>query len=151
MTIETVTKGNAELILNFGIVPIKQMRIKVQPVKDISGGNSIGVSYIPRVHCGWHIRVMDPEGLPLSCGRTGLRPGDIIEKVNRVYVENAEHLSELVNQVKDNGLELDVRRGNIIFKAHIVPAVDHHDLKYRLGIWVRDSTAGVGTLTFMTG
>ena len=152
LTIETVTKGNAELIFKlFGIVPIKQMRIKVQPVKKIfPGGNSIGVSlYTQGALVVGISEVMDPEGFThYPAGEAGLRPGDIIEKVNGVYVENAEHLSELVNQVKDNGLELDVRRGNIIFNAHIVPAADHHDLKYRLGIWVRDSTAGVGTLTF---
>ncbi|NLO81593.1 MAG: SpoIVB peptidase [Clostridiales bacterium] len=152
LTIQTVNIGSAELVFKlFGILPIKQMKIEVQPVKKIfPGGNSIGVSlYTQGALVVGISEVMDPEGfIHYPAGEAGLRPGDVIERVNGVYVENAEHLSELVNQLKDNGVELDVRRGNIIFKTHINPAIDHHDNKYRLGIWVRDSTAGVGTLTF---
>ena len=152
LTIETVDEGNTELVFKlFGVLPIKQMRIMVQPAKKIfPGGNSIGVSlYTQGALVVGISEVMDPEGhTHYPAGEAGLRPGDIIEKINGVYVENAEHLSELVNRLKDSGIELDVRRGNVIFKTHIVPVRDHHDLKYRLGIWVRDSTAGVGTLTF---
>ena len=68
LTIETVTKGNAELIFKlFGIVPIKQMRIKVQPVKKIfPGGNSIGVSlYTQGALVVGISEVMDRKDLPI--------------------------------------------------------------------------------------
>ncbi|MBM7581307.1 stage IV sporulation protein B [Caldicoprobacter guelmensis] len=152
LTIQTVSKGDAELIFKlFGIIPIKQMRVKVAPVKKVfPGGNSIGVSmYTQGALVVGISEVMDPEGFThYPASEAGLRPGDVIEKVNGIEVENADHLSKLVNQVKEEGLELEVRRGNTIFKTHIVPVKDMHDSKYRLGIWVRDSTAGVGTLTF---
>lgn len=152
LAIQTVNKGSAELIFKlFGIIPIKQMKVMVQPVKKIfPGGNSIGVSmYTQGALVVGISEVIDPDGFThYPASDAGLRPGDIIEKVNGITVENADHLSSLVNQVKEKGLELELRRGNIIFKTQIVPVKDMHDLKYRLGIWVRDSTAGVGTLTF---
>ena len=79
----------------------------------------------------------------------GLLPGDIIEKVNNVTVKDAEHLSRLVNKMKGKAVELECRRDNRVYITRIHPVQDAADSKYRLGLWVRDSTAGVGTLTFV--
>lgn len=152
LAIQTMNKGNIALKFKlFGIIPIKQMNIMVQPTKKIfPGGNSIGVSlYTQGALVVGISEVMDSQGfIFFPAADAGLRPGDVIEKVNGIRVENADHLSHLVNQVKERGLDLEIRRNNILFKTHIIPAKDNHDSRYRLGIWVRDSTAGVGTLTF---
>ena len=76
-------------------------------------------------------------------------PGDIIEKVNGVHVKDAAHLSLLVNKMKGESLDLECRRNNRVFTTRIHPVLDASDSKYRLGLWIRDSTAGVGTLTFI--
>lgn len=153
ISIETVQNGKVSLNFKlFGLIPIKELKVNVQPQKEvIPGGQAVGVS----IHTQGAIIVGTSEIIDKS-GTTyypaieaGLKPGDIIEKVNGVYVKNAEHLSILVDKKRKNGLELDIRRGNMIFQTHITPALDGNDNKYRLGIWVRDSTAGVGTLTFI--
>jgi len=41
-----------------------------------------------------------------------------------------------------------VERAGERAEVEIMPAIDPRDKVYRLGIWVRDSTAGIGTLTF---
>lgn len=135
----------------FGLISIKQMQIRVNPPKQIyPGGSSIGVSlYTKGALLVGVSEVYDKTGVAHNPALdAGLRPGDIIDKVNGVQVKNAQHLSDLVNIPKSQGLELEIIRGNYIFSTNIMPIEDYHDGKYRLGIWVRDSTAGVGTLTF---
>lgn len=152
LAIEPVNQGDVSLDFKlFGLFSIKQMQVKVNPPKKVyPGGSSIGVSlYTKGALLVGISEVFDKEGLGHNPALdAGLRPGDIIDKVNGVPVKNAEHLSELVNVVKDEGLELEIIRGNNIFITNITPVEDYHDGKFRLGMWVRDSTAGVGTMTF---
>lgn len=152
LSIETVNPGDVYLDFKlFGLIPIKQMFVKVTPPRLIyPGGNSIGVSlYTKGALLVGISEVYDKHGVAHNPALdAGLRPGDVIEKVNGITIRNAEHLSELVNVVPNQALELEILRGNHIFVTNITPVEDYHDGKYRLGMWVRDSTAGVGTLTF---
>jgi len=76
-----------------------------------------------------------------------LEPGDIIKAIDGIPVENAEHLSELVNRSSSHRLSLTIEReGEELLRT--IEAVEDPDGSYKLGVWVRDSTAGVGTLTF---
>ena len=152
LAIQPMNQGNVSLDFKlFGLFSIKQMQVKVNPPKKIyPGGSTIGVSlYTKGALLVGISEVFDKEGTTHNPALdAGLRPGDIIDKVNGVPVKNAEHLSDLVNVAKSEGLELEIIRGNNIFSTNIMPIEDYHDGKFRLGIWVRDSTAGVGTMTF---
>lgn len=152
ISMESINQGNVSLDFRlFGFISIKQMEVKVNPPKEVyPGGSSIGVSlYTKGALLVGVSEVYDKNGIAHHPAiDAGLRPGDIIEKINGVSVKNAQHLSELVNIVKQQGLDLEVLRGNNIFITNIIPVEDYHDGKYRLGMWVRDSTAGVGTLSF---
>lgn len=152
LAIETMEQGDVSLyFMLLGIIPIKQMRVSVTPQKSlIPGGHSIGVSLHTRGALIVGIsEVTGPDGnVSYPAMEAGLSPGDIIERVNGVAVKDAGHLSQLVNKAKGRGVDLECRRDNRIFVTHIQPAQDGSDDKYRLGLWVRDSTAGVGTLTF---
>lgn len=152
LSIESVEQG--DVFLNFkllGIIPIKQMKISVTPQKSlIPGGNSIGVSLYTRgaLIVGTS-EVTGSDGvIHYPSMDAGIVPGDIIERVNGVSVKDANHLSQLINKAKGRGVDLECRRDNRLFVTHIQPVQDTSDDKYRLGLWVRDSTAGVGTLTF---
>ncbi len=152
LSIQPMNQGDVSLDFKlFGLISIKQMQIRVNPPKRIyPGGSSIGVSlYTKGALLVGVSEVFDKNGIAHNPALdAGLRPGDIIDKVNGIQVKNAQHLSDLVNIAKTKGLELEIIRGNNIFKTNIMPVEDYHDGKYRLGMWVRDSTAGVGTLTF---
>jgi stage IV sporulation protein B len=63
-------------------------------------------------------------------------------------VNDADHLSQIIIETTSEQVTLGIRRGNDTFNAVITPQQDAYDNVYRLGVWVRDSTAGVGTLTF---
>lgn len=153
IAIESIRKGNALLNLKlFGIIPIKELKVSVEPPRKlIPGGDSIGVTiYTQGALIVGISDVIDENGV-VRCPAidAGLRPGDIIEKINGVTVKNADHLSLLIDKLKGRELEIDIKRGNVILKRYINPIKNSKDGKFRLGIWVRDSTAGVGTLTFI--
>lgn len=152
LSIEPLNQGKVSLSFQlFGFIPIKQMMVKVNPSHEMyPGGSSIGVSlYTKGALLIGVSEVYDKKGIAHHPALdAGLRPGDVIQKINGVPIKDAQHLSELVNTAKQKGLDLEVLRGNNIFITYIIPVEDYHDGKYRLGMWVRDSTAGVGTLSF---
>ena len=77
-----------------------------------------------------------------------LRPGDVIEEINGIPIENSSQLAEIVAKHGDEALHLTVEREGAMLQLDIKAVRDQQDGKLRLGIWIRDSTAGVGTLTF---
>lgn len=87
------------------------------------------------------------DGLSESPGKiAGIELGDIIEEVNG---ENIETCSDLISKVKtcrNDELTVKILRGNSEITKK-VPLIKE-DNEYKIGLWVRDSTAGIGTLTF---
>ncbi|MFL0196906.1 SpoIVB peptidase [Clostridium sp. WILCCON 0269] len=78
----------------------------------------------------------------------GIQIGDNILKVNDTFVKNSEQTQTEIN--RSNGKDIKIlieRNGNKIEK--VVKAVSGlNDNSYKIGLWIRDSTAGIGTLTF---
>jgi len=75
----------------------------------------------------------------------GLRVGDVIEEANGTAVESSE---QFVSLIQCGGtVELEVCRGGAELSLAAEP-VQGEDGIYRLGAWVRDSMAGIGTVTF---
>lgn len=153
VSVESLGQGDVDLSFKlFGLIPIKRIKINVTSQKMlIPGGNSIGVSLSTNgVLVVGTSEVVDSEGITYyPAMEAGLAPGDVIEKLNGIVVKDANHLSQLINKVKNKEVELQCRRGNKLFTTRTKPALDATDSKYRLGIWVRDSTAGIGNLTFI--
>lgn len=77
---------------------------------------------------------------------TDLRVGDIILKVNGKSIESNNELIEQIN--KDNKLILSVKRDNEEKELEITPIYNPSTKSYELGLWIKDSCAGVGTITF---
>jgi stage IV sporulation protein B len=135
----------------FGLIPIKRIQVELTPQQSVfPGGNSIGVSMSIRGALVVGIsEVSDFRGeRHHPAAYAGIRPGDIIESINNITVEDAGHLSEIINKSGDDEVDIEVKRGKVSFRTRVLPVKDAQDSKYRLGLWVRDSTAGVGTLTF---
>ncbi|MBQ7826320.1 MAG: SpoIVB peptidase [Clostridia bacterium] len=81
--------------------------------------------------------------------RTPLRVGDVILAVQGERIENAQELSQRIAEADEDSVELSVLRGEKQLALKASTPVSATDGKRRLGVWVRDSTAGVGTLSFI--
>lgn len=78
---------------------------------------------------------------------SGIEEGDRIVKINNNEVADTENLIELVNNSKGENIEIEYIKNNEVCKCNLNP-VKTADGTYKLGLWVRDSAAGIGTLTF---
>ena len=78
---------------------------------------------------------------------TGIQEGDCITHVNGVEITSTNRLVEEINKSLGEEVELTYNHKEEIKTGKIKP-VKNKDDKYKLGLWVRDSAAGVGTVTF---
>jgi stage IV sporulation protein B len=144
--------GTSQLrLLLFGFIPLKTIDVYVSPQMSlIPGGESIGVSlFTDGTLVVGRSDVVTQGGEVRSPARDAdLRPGDIIKQINGIVIENSSQVAEIVAKYGDEPLHLSVDRDGHTMEFDIRAARDQQDGKLRLGVWIRDSTAGVGTLTF---
>ncbi len=76
----------------------------------------------------------------------GIEINDRIVSVNGNKVDSTEEFSKIVNENPD-GVSLSVLRDNDHLTINATPEYSADEI-YRLGLWVRDSTAGIGTVTY---
>ena len=142
-------KVNVSLL---GLVPLKTVSVKSVPsdIMVYPGGQPIGVKLNTKgvlVVALSDIQV-DNSKVTSPAAAAGIQVGDSILKVNGVTINSCEDMAKEVNYAKGKELELEVdRKGSIITKK-VLPIKSTVDGNYKVGLWVRDSTAGVGTLTF---
>ena len=78
---------------------------------------------------------------------TGIQEGDCITHVNGVEITSTNKLVEEINKTLGEEIELTFNHKEEIKTGRVKP-IKNKDDKYKLGLWVRDSAAGVGTVTF---
>lgn len=152
IVIQSQQQGNVALQFKlFGLIPVKDMSLKVvSPIKVVPGGQAIGVTLYTKGALVVGVSEFRGEDGRLyhPANDAGLMPGDVIEKANDVVIKNADHLAQIVNSITGWPIKLSILRNDKPMELYIKPAKDMEDHRYKLGIWVRDSTAGVGTMTF---
>lgn len=93
--------------------------------------------------------VVDFNGCEQDPAGDQILPGDYIISVNGKNVAHKEEISELVRENACQPVALTLRRGSELCQVELTP-VQTEDHEYRLGIWIRDDTQGIGTLTYIT-
>ena len=139
--------GEYTVTLKFAnALPFKRARLKISPTEKIyASGELIGL----RLHNNGLIvtatETVKSSGVACSPARdSGIIPGDVILEINGIQPPSGDGVSALLTEKST----ITVLRNNSIKKFTLSPQKDDSDGKLKMGIWVRDSTAGVGTLTF---
>ena len=116
----------------------------------IPGGMAFGVKYY--AEGAIVIGVCDVEtttGLASPARDAGLTKGDVITHACGSKVKTLEELLALVEGCGGQKIEIGYTRNGKANKLTLTPAKDRNTGKYRIGVWVRDSTAGIGTVTYI--
>lgn len=90
-------------------------------------------------------------GICGNCGPAadaGLRKGDVITAVDGVRVGSVGEFAEKIQNSNGAQVTLEYRSGGLAHTATIQPIQDENGA-YKLGIWIKDSAAGIGTVTFI--
>ena len=77
----------------------------------------------------------------------GLKEGDVITHINGDEVDTIEAVPALVEEQRDSPLTIQAVRGERQLQL-TAAAVENRQGDYQLGVWLRDSMAGIGTVTF---
>ncbi len=80
--------------------------------------------------------------------RAGVRRGDVIVEIDKTPLRHAEELTAILSKSDGKPLCLTIRRGSDMLSLNVTPH-RRESGEYLLGILVRDSAAGIGTVTFI--
>lgn len=78
---------------------------------------------------------------------TGIKEGDRIIKINDEEIVSTENLIEVINESKGEEITITYLHDEKTLETNIVP-IATDESNYKIGLWVRDTAAGVGTSTF---
>ncbi len=114
----------------------------------IPSGKSVGIRlYTDGLSVAGTEKITDLSGKSCSPGGDcGIERGDIIFSAADIPLNTIEDLSAAINK-NPNGVVLQIKHNNEAKEVTVVPA-EISPGNFKIGLWVRDSTAGIGTVTY---
>lgn len=149
---QTLNSGESSIVYQYAGLPIKRVNVDVlDDFRIIPGGQSIGVNLetLGVLVVGHHL--IEEESEKTSPGEeAGIEVGDIILKIEQEEIKSMDQIAPLVEKAGNDNtpLEFTVKRGSNTFKKELTPSFDKNEQGYRIGLYIRDSAAGIGTMTF---
>lgn len=130
-------------------IAVRGEEVKVSDIQVIPVGEVVGIKLYTS-----GVLVVGTSGIESIDGMTykpyenaDIREGDSIISINDNIVNNTEELIDAINMYNGEKVKVTYIRDNEERTCEIVPVQDKVG-KYKIGLWVRDSAAGVGTVTF---
>ena len=141
---------NATLYL-FDLVPLKPVRVStVERMYLVPGGMTFGVKmFTSGVIVVGFGDIYTAGGRVCPAKEAGLQLGDVIVSIDGRVVEGNDDLASIVAQCGGAALEVQYTRDGTAHTASLVPANARDGTGFKSGMWVRDSTAGIGTVTYI--
>lgn len=90
------------------------------------------------------------NGLVDTAKKANLKVGDIIKEINGERVTTNKRVSEIIEQSNGEEISLLVSRDGENLTVNFKTEYSVSEGKFKAGIWIRDSSAGIGTVTFCT-
>lgn len=145
---DTVGRYDAQIKF-MGIIPVKTVSVEVlESGTVIPSGEAVGI----KIHTDGVLvlklsTVKDSHGkIHTPASDAGLEIGDIITKIDNVKVADSTDFAKTINNSGGKPLTLELLRDKEQISATVSPISNGEE--YKIGAWIRDSTAGIGTLTF---
>ncbi|MBQ3038584.1 MAG: PDZ domain-containing protein, partial [Clostridia bacterium] len=133
----------------FNTIPIKQVNVSVVPKRYvIPSGETIGVKIYTKGLLVIDVSAVYAKDMTehFPARDAGIAVGDRIMSVDGIELKTNEEFAQYINSVKTK-VKLKIARDDTEFETEITPVMSNDNDIYKVGLWVRDSTAGIGTLT----
>ena len=134
----------------FGIIPFTKANVRVVDEMQVAVlGEPFGMKLYTK-----GVLVVDIADIPTETGNqnpaeeSGLKIGDYIVTANGKKISANEDLVDVVEESQDTKIKLQILRESKQQTLYITPVLSTETDSYKIGVWVRDSSAGIGTLTF---
>lgn len=131
-------------------IPIKSVGIDViQEVRLVPCGTPFGIKMFTNGVVVVGVADIQTDGKTINpAAVSGIKVGDIITQINGQAVTQNEQIAAAIAKSEGKPLEFAITRGGDQITAALTPVKSETDGSYKGGLWVRDSTAGIGTVTF---
>lgn len=133
----------------FGFIPIKEVEVTAvdRPVL-IPGGNPFGILIRSEGVLVVSLGEVDSEqGLICPAADAGIKKGDLLLEIDGEEIRSNSDIARKISRAPD-GAEVLLRRDGEEFTVELTPAYSCGAGEYKAGMYVRDSCAGIGTVTF---
>ena len=134
----------------FGVIPVKDVELlEVETPVLIPGGNPFGIKLLME-----GVMVVGMGEIECSGGRicpateAGIKQGDVITSIDGKKVNSNNELQEIISESDGNSVNVQINRDGRHITFELQPVFSEYSRTYQVGMWVRDSTAGIGTMTF---
>ncbi len=143
-------EGIDKLNLNlFGGIKLKSVNVAVIPKTTVIPlGTAIGMKLYTKgvLVVGMSQINTDNNEKTKPYENSGIEQGDMILAINNKEVSNTDELIGEVKNSNGNSIKIKYLKNNETLETSITPVKSKNE--YKIGLWVRDAAAGVGTLTF---
>lgn len=137
----------------FGAIPVKSVQVREAeaPVL-VAGGNPFGIKLLmDGVMVTQLGAVLDNSGRTVCpAENAGIQVGDIIRSVDGESIVSNSRLQEIVSESGGKSMKITAERDGREFTVTLDPVYSKKTNMWRGGMWVRDSVAGIGTITFIS-
>ncbi|MDR0957851.1 MAG: SpoIVB peptidase [Clostridiales bacterium] len=133
----------------FGVT-VKNVSLDILPDEEvIPCGMTVGVNI---ASSGIMVLGLDSvettEGRSIKPAEKLLKAGDVIISANGVNLSSKEEFIKIIEACDGKSVALKIKRDSKTTDISVMPQKSATDGKYKVGVWVRDGTQGVGTLTY---
>ena len=142
--------GLSSKVSLFGIIPIKSVNVvKTSKTQVAVFGRPFGIkAYTNGVLVVGYSDVRTEKGDVNPAKKSGILVGAVIISINQRSVLNNSDVQRVISDSNGKNLNIVLMRDGKELTVSVIPEFDLKDKKYKTGLWVRDSSAGIGTLTF---
>lgn len=149
VTFKAQNAGKALLKLSFCGIPLKNSTINVLPdTRLIPCGRAVGLELQTD-----GVLVLGTGEVRTGAGRyvnpclNKLKSGDMLKKADNVTLSDKESLIKYVENCRTDEVTLMAERRGELFTVKVKPVLSSESGKKKIGLWVRDGTQGIGTMT----
>ena len=147
------SSGDDRVVVSlFGALPVKSVQVeRSEPPKLIASGMPFGIKLLMKGVMVTELGDVEDNSGNSVCpaAEAGIRKGDVVSLANGEEISSNSRLQSIIAESGGRDVELTVSRDGDEFTAVLEPVYSEKNGCWRGGMWVRDSIAGIGTVTFV--
>lgn len=148
-TVSSVGEYKVNISL-FNKIPVKISRLTVSDRRYVvPSGDIIGLRMFTK-----GVMIVATDSVDGQWGKSnpskaaGLQKGDVIISIDSVPIESSAQVDAIVSGCNGRTLNVTYTRNGKTLITDITPSFSQSEQRYKTGLWIRDSAAGIGTMTF---
>lgn len=135
----------------FGAIPVKNIEVHQEESQTfVIGGNPFGIKLLMDGVMVTELGKVDTKNGEKVCPaeNAGIQVGDIIKSANGKSITSNDEIQKIIADSNGSTIKIIISRDGKDFPVFLKPEYSESSEKWRGGMWVRDSIAGIGTMTF---